>query len=163
MAVAITTARLTLVLQSPAEVLAWVETLPPADRVEVSADWIARVRDTAADDPWSLSFTALERASGVAVGNRGFKGPPDSEGVVELAYGIEPTHRGRGFATEAASGLVEFAFATRQVKVVLAHTKPDGAASKRVLAKCGFRLVGEVVDPEDGRVLRWERGAEVGG
>jgi hypothetical protein len=27
----------------------------------------------------------------------------------------------------------------------------------RVLAKCGFKSLGEVVDPEDGLVGRWER------
>jgi RimJ/RimL family protein N-acetyltransferase len=30
-------------------------------------------------------------------------------------------------------------------------------ASARVLAKCGFRRVGEVIDPEDGLVWRWEK------
>ncbi|HMP59849.1 MAG TPA: GNAT family N-acetyltransferase, partial [Gemmatales bacterium] len=87
-----------------------------------------------------------------------FKGPPDAEGVVELAYGIEPSHRGRGFATEAADALTVFALATGQVRLVRAHTLPTGAASERVLAKCGFRLIGDVVDPEDGLVHRWERG-----
>ena len=69
-AIEIPTARLTLVLQTPDEVLALIEALPPADRAEVSPDWIIRVRATAAGDPWSLSFTALsgraERPSAVA-------------------------------------------------------------------------------------------------
>jgi RimJ/RimL family protein N-acetyltransferase len=82
--------------------------------------------------------------------------------VVELAYGIDPTHRGQGYATEAASALAEFAFADGRVHVVRAHTKPGNEASARVLAKCGFRRIGEVVDPEDGLVDRWERQAEPG-
>jgi RimJ/RimL family protein N-acetyltransferase len=52
---------------------------------------------------------------------------------------------------------VQFAFASGQVRIVRAHTKPDNPASERVLAKCGFRRVGEVIDPEDGLVRRWER------
>jgi RimJ/RimL family protein N-acetyltransferase len=40
--------------------------------------------------------------------------------------------------------------------VVRAHTLPDGLASQRVLAKSGFRFVGEVVEPEDGLVHRYE-------
>lgn len=155
----IPTARLDLVLQTPAEVLAWVETLPPADRAEVSPDWLARVRATAAGDPWALSYTAVERATGASVGACAFKGPPDADGVVEVAYGIDPPHRGRGLATEAAVGLVRFALASGRVRVVRAHTKPDNAASARVLAKCGFRPVGEVTDPEDGLVSRWELAA----
>ena len=157
-AVMIPTASLELVLQTPDEVLAWVASLPPTDRAEVSADWIARVQATEAGDTWALNFSIVERASGSAVGGCGFKGPPDAEGVVEVAYGIDPAHRGRGFATEAARALVEFAFASSRVRLVRAHTKPGNSASTRVLAKCGFRPVGEVMDSEDGLVCRWERG-----
>jgi RimJ/RimL family protein N-acetyltransferase len=156
--VVIPTARLDLVLQTPDQVLAWVESLPAADRAEVSPDWLARVRATAAGDPWALSFTAVERASGSPVGTCAFKGPPDADGVVEVAYGTDPAHRGRGFASEAAGALVEFAFASGRVRLVRAHTKPDNGASKRVLAKCGFHRVGEVMDAEDGLVCRWDRG-----
>ena len=162
-AIVIPTARLDLMLQTPDEVLAWVASLPPADRAEVSPDWVARVRATAAGDPWALSFTAVERASGSAVGNCAFKGPPDADGIVELAYGIDPAHCGRGLATEAAGALAGFALSSGRVRLVRAHTKPDNGASARVLAKCGFRRVGEVMDPEDGLVHRWERGpAELG-
>ena len=157
-AVVVPTASLDLVLQTPDEALAWVASLPPADRAEVSADWIARVRATPLGDPWSLGFTAVERASGSAVGGCLFKGQPDGDGVVEVAYGIDPPHRGRGFATEAVAALASFAFASGRVRLVRAHTKPDGGASMRVLDKCGFRRVGEVTDPEDGLVCRWERG-----
>jgi ribosomal-protein-alanine N-acetyltransferase len=157
-AVVISTERLELVLQTPDEVLAWVASLPPADRAEVSPDWIARVRATAEGDPWSLSFAAVDRATGSTVGGCTFKGPPDADGVVEVAYGIDSPHRGRGFATEAAAALTGFAFDSGLVRLVRAHTKPDNGASARVLAKCGFRLVGEVIDPEDGLVCRWELG-----
>lgn len=153
----IPTARLDLVLQSPDEVLAWVAAMPEADRAEVSSDWLARVRATPAGDPWALSYTAVERATGRPVGGCAFKGPPDAAGVVEVAYGIDPPYRGRGLATEAAAGLVGFASGSGQVRVVRAHTKLDNGASARVLEKCGFKPVGEVIDAEDGVVQRWER------
>jgi [ribosomal protein S5]-alanine N-acetyltransferase len=155
--VVIPTASLDLTLQTPDQVLAWVESLPPADRSEVSPAWIDRVRSTPAGDPWALSYTAIERASGLTVGGCAFKGPPDAAGVVEVAYGTDPAHRGRGFATEVAQALTRFAFASGLVRLVRAHTKPDNAASIRVLEKCGFRRIGEVIDPEDGLVYRWER------
>lgn len=157
-AVVIPTASLDLVLQTPDEVLTWVASLSPSDRSEVSPDWIARVRATQPGDPWALSFTAVERLTGSVVGSCTFKGPPDADGVVEVAYGIDSAYRGRGFATEAAGALASFAFASGRVRLVRAHTKPDNAASARVVAKCGFRQVSEVVDPEDGPVCRWERG-----
>lgn len=157
--VVIPTARLELVLQTPDEVLAWIESMPPADRAEVSPEWIARVRSTDAGDPWALSYQVVERATAAVAGGCAFKGPPDVNGMVELAYGIEPPHRGRGFATEAAGALTAFALAHDRVRIVRAHTRSDNAASARVLEKCGFRRVGEVIDPEDGPVIRWELGA----
>jgi RimJ/RimL family protein N-acetyltransferase len=156
-AVVIPTTRLDLVLQTPDEVLARIEAMPPADRAEVSPDWLARVRSTPAGDPWALAFDVIERETGSSVGSCGFKGPPDTDGMVEIAYGIEPDQRGRGYATEAASALTRFAFAAGRVRLVRAHTKPDNPASERVLAKCGFGRIEEVVDPEDGLVCRWEK------
>jgi [ribosomal protein S5]-alanine N-acetyltransferase len=152
----ISTASLDLVLQTPEEVLAVVEALPPADRAEVSPEWVTRVRSIAAGDPWALAFKIVERASRSVIGSCAFKGPPDANGIVEISYGIVATHRGRGFATEATNGLTRFAFASGRVQLVCAHTKPDNGASARVLAKCAFHLVGEVSDPEDGIVHRWE-------
>ena len=37
-----------------------------------------------------------------------------------------------------------------------AHSRPENLASARVLEKSGFRRVGQVIDPEDGLVCRWE-------
>lgn len=150
--------RLDLVLQTPAEALAWVESLPPEVRAEVSPAWIERVRSTRPGDPWSLGYTLIERARRVSVGGCAFKGPPDAHGVVELGYGIDEEHRGRGYATEAAAALARFALADGRVEIVRAHTKLDNDASARVLEKCGFTKLGKVVDPEDGLVWRWERG-----
>jgi [ribosomal protein S5]-alanine N-acetyltransferase len=155
----IPTARLIMVLQTPSEVLAWVESLPPAERSEFSPDWLARVQATEPGDPWVLSFQLVAQASGSTVGGCGFKGPPDAEGVVEVAYGIDALHRSHGYATEAARALTDFAFASGQVRLVRAHTKPGNGASERVLEKCGYQRLGEVMDPEDGAVLRWERTA----
>jgi RimJ/RimL family protein N-acetyltransferase len=52
---------------------------------------------------------------------------------------------------------MRYAFASGQVRVVRAHTLPELNASARALTKCGFKRVGEVVDPEDGLVWRWEK------
>ena len=160
-ALVIPTDHLDLVLQTPEETLAFVEAMSPEDRAEVSPDWLARVRATPAGDPWALGFSVVERASGAAIGGCAFKGPPDADGMVEVAYGIDPGHRCRGYATEAAAALTEFAFTDGRVRVVRAHSKPENEASARVLVKCGFGRVGEVIDPEDGPVLRWERVREI--
>jgi len=155
------TQRLRLVLQTTEEVLAWVEALSPAVKAEISPEWLERVRASTAADPWTHGLLMIDRVSGTAIGSCGYKGRPDSDEVVEIAYGVDVDYQGHGYATEAALALVTFAFGSGQVRLVCAHTKPDNGASMRVLTKCGFERVGEVIDPEDGLVWRWEvkRGA----
>ncbi len=150
------TKRLKLVLQSPADVRAMIEGLSPSERAEVSPDWLARAEAATSADPWIHGFALVHRSSDLVVGTGGFKGPPADDGIVEIAYGVSPGHREKGYATEAAQALTAFALASDQVRVVRAHTLPEPSASTRVLTKCGFRCVGEVVDPEDGLVWRWE-------
>ncbi|HEU4995843.1 MAG TPA: GNAT family N-acetyltransferase [Gemmatimonadaceae bacterium] len=152
----IQTENLELVLKSLESVLASIEALSAADRAQVSPVWLARVRAATAPDPWLHGFRMIHRGSGTVIGQCGYKGPPDSDGVVEIAYGVDPAHQGRGYATEAAWAMTQYAFDSGVVRVVRAHTLPRESASTRVLTKCGFRFLGDVVDPEDGPVWRWE-------
>jgi len=124
---------------------------------EVSPDWVAHLREASGPDPWTLGFAVVHRDDDRVIGSAAFKGAPDDDGVVEIAYGIAPSYEGRGYATEAAKALVAFALERVDVTSIRAHTKPENDASGRVLAKSGFQQVGEVVDPEDGLVWRWER------
>jgi RimJ/RimL family protein N-acetyltransferase len=150
----IDTPRLRLVLESTAAVLARIDAMDPADRAEVSPEWLARMRNSP-PSPWTHGFAVMDRKTNAVVGMCAFKGPPDADGIVEIAYGIEPPHRGRGYAKEAAGALTEFAVRAGARRIT-AHTLPDNSASARVLKHCGFEYVGEVVDPEDGLVWRWE-------
>jgi RimJ/RimL family protein N-acetyltransferase len=124
---------------------------------EVSPHWLERLRRAVGPDPWVFGFAVIHRDDQCVIGAASFKGPPDDDGVVEIAYGIVPAYQGNGYATEAAAALVEFAMERVEVCTIRAHTMPDGNASMRVLVKAGFQLVGDVVDEEDGLVCRWER------
>lgn len=134
-----------------------IESMPEHDRGQVSADWLAQLRSSREPDPWTHTFQIKHRANSTVLGTCGFKGPP-VVGIVELAYGVSPDHQGNGYATEAAMRLVEFAFSQPNVCLIKAHTLPGAEASQRVLTKCGFRHVGDAIDPDDGPVARFERG-----
>jgi ribosomal-protein-alanine N-acetyltransferase len=152
----ILTENLRLLLQTREEVLARIEAMSASDRAEVSPEWLARVKASTSADPWIHGFAVMHRASGTVIGSCGYKSPPGREALVEIAYGIDPKYRGRGYATEAARALIAVAFGSGLVRLVCAHTRPEESASTRVLTKCRFQRVGEVVDPEDGLVWRWE-------
>jgi RimJ/RimL family protein N-acetyltransferase len=138
---------------------------------DVSPDFLARLAAATVPDPWAFfGFAVVHCSDQLVIGTCGFKGRPapddaDIQGesarevrrFVEIGYGIVPEYRCHGFATEAARALVAYAAADGRAKVVRAHTLPESNASTRVLTKCGFNKIGEVIDPDDGLVWRWER------
>jgi [ribosomal protein S5]-alanine N-acetyltransferase len=122
-----------------------------------SADFMARLRAATAPDPWNFGFAVVHKIDNRMIGFGSFTGPPNSEGAVEIAYGIAPDYQNKGYATEVAALLVNFAGREPSVKTICAHTLPETNASTRVLQKSGFQKTGEVVDSENNLVWRWER------
>ena len=124
----------------------------------VGEQTVAMLQRTGATIPWT-GYLAVDRAHQIIVGTCSFTAAPDPEGIVEIAYFTFPPFEGRGYATAMAAGLVELAEGTTGIRRVRAHTLPEGNASTRILEKLRFERVGEAVDPEAGRVWRWERNA----
>lgn len=122
-----------------------------------SPEYLERIRSATEADVWRDGFAVLQTEENIIIGTCGFRSPPDERGIVEIGYGIAPTFQGQGYATEAARLITIFAFGSGQVTRVIAHTLAGPNASTRVLEKCGFRNEGEIIDPEDGLVWRWER------
>lgn len=86
-----------------------------------------------------------------AVGMGGFHGPPDEAGQVEIGYSMLPTFREQGLATEAVEALLGWARKQGGAGEVRADTLAHLYASRRVLEKTGFKLVGE--RKQDGQVI----------
>src|SRR5204863_5466253 len=79
----------------------------------------------------------------------------------ELGYWIAPPLWGRGLMTEAAQAVMRCGFETIGLHKITVGCLADNAASRRVIEKLGFRLVGRREDDvwRDGRwwsVLRYE-------
>jgi [ribosomal protein S5]-alanine N-acetyltransferase len=110
------------------------------------------------DRPWWTPRLMILNSAAEVIGLIGFKGPP-SDDAVEVGYSVAPVYQKRGFATEALCAIAGHAFRFGEVRIIRAHTMPQTSPSTRVLEKSGFRKAGDVIDPEDGPVWRWERTA----
>jgi len=111
------------------------------------------VTEAATEAGWG-SYVFVRRADRLLVGFGGYYGPPGEDGSVALGYSVVEGEQGKGYATEAAGGLVERAFDDARVQRVMGDTLPDRGPSIRVLEKLGFELVGP---PDAEGVLHYVR------
>ncbi len=119
---------------------------------------LARLREDPTVGTWWLYYIVLEQEKNpLVVGAVGYKGPPDSEGTVEVGYGVLPEFQRRGIASEATMGLIANAFEHAVVKRVIAETLPELVASIGVMEKCGLVFIGE---GSEARVIRYELSRE---
>ena len=169
---AINTERLTLAPITPEHIAAFFRSrteLGSLLGVEVPADWPVfpegmeywrEKSDKLIRDAGWAGYLFIHRKDGRVVGDGGFKGPPDDEGIVETGYAIIPEYRGKGLATEAEQALINWAFSHPEVKFVTAETLTNGKDSMRVLEKLGMAYMGVRADPKDGAVFLWRLSRE---
>jgi [ribosomal protein S5]-alanine N-acetyltransferase len=94
------------------------------------------------------------RESGTMVGHAGFHGPPGTTGLddpakVEIGYSVFPAFRGRGYATEAAAALMDWAEGEGIHRFVFS-IGPWNEPSLAIARKLGFVQTGEHWDEQDG-------------
>jgi len=104
--------------------------------------------------PWWM-YLFMHTADKALVGQGGFKGAADESGMVEIGYSIAPAYRNRGLATEAAQGMIDYAFSHPHINFVDAHTLAEVNPSTRALEKVGMKFIEALSDPEHGQVWHW--------
>jgi RimJ/RimL family protein N-acetyltransferase len=70
----------------------------------------------------------------------------ETHGTSEIAYWIVPDAWGNGYASEAVSLMVEYAFEERRLHKVAAHVLADNEGSQAVLERTGFEREGRFRD-----------------
>ena len=107
-------------------------------------------------EPW-LPRALGVRATGEMAGYIGFHTPPDPDylrplcpGAVEFGYTVFPEFRRRGYASEAALGLMAWARREHHVPAFVVSVSPTNAPSLALIAKLGFRRIGSHLDEVDG-------------
>jgi [ribosomal protein S5]-alanine N-acetyltransferase len=98
------------------------------------------VREARAGNPafWAL----IERESGDLIGDAGIGLIEGIGPEFELGYTLGPRWWGRGYATEAARAVRDYALGPLALPEVLALVRPANAASINVLEKIGMERVG---------------------
>lgn len=128
---------------------------PPAPFESGAFEWAAK---NLAHDPegqgwygWAILANEGERAPPRLVGIAALVGRPDEEGEVELAFGLLPEFRGRGFAQETVRALAAWAFANAARRVIV-HLDAEDALAAHTLAQSGFA---DTREPPYPGVARW--------
>ncbi len=150
--------QLSTLLEEPncSEINGWL--LPKEEEIAPHF-WLEIVRDRINQDPengfWWFPWLII--ADNLVVGMGGFKGSPNTNGVVEIGYGIIPSQQKRGFATQAVNLLLQEGFYKAGIQTIEACTTPSNFASWRVLERNQFVKIGSKIDPEDGEVWIWQK------
>lgn len=107
---------------------------PNASFAEVAPRIAALLLEEPSLEEWHRLI--VSRATRRIIGEIGFKYLP-REGATEVGYGICPSARGRGLATEALRAMCNFAFA-KGVNAIHADCLWENLASAAVLHRAGF-------------------------
>ncbi|MGL5011640.1 MAG: GNAT family N-acetyltransferase [Paracoccaceae bacterium] len=128
---------------------------PPAFHTPATRSMFRRL--IAGQPAGSVFISYYITADGTPIGTCGFKGPPDTQGMVEIGYAVVPSHQRQGHASTAIRQLLALAFADPRVTCVTAQTIPSLTASQRTVITCGFTLTQLRPDPDHGEVLTYTR------
>jgi RimJ/RimL family protein N-acetyltransferase len=128
----------------------WHPEYPFADEI----DPLRGLAVSTSPHPVFTMYMVRRRADGLAIGGLGFIGAPDDCGRIEFGYGLIPSARGAGLATEAVRAALEFV-REHGALVAIAYTHTANIASRRVLEKSGMIATHRVGDSvRFSRVLR---------
>jgi ribosomal-protein-alanine N-acetyltransferase len=88
----------------------------------------------------------IHKEDNMIMGDMGFKGGPNDEGIIDLGYSIVPSYQGKGYATEMGKAMVDWGISQPNVNRVIAACNPDNFASIQVLEKIGFKITNKTED-----------------
>ncbi|MFJ9691736.1 GNAT family N-acetyltransferase [Kitasatospora sp. NPDC101183] len=88
------------------------------------------------------TYQILLRENDRVIGGADFHGPADETGTVTIGYGLVPSARGHGYASEALRELLRFARA-RGITRVKGDADLDNHASHHVMTAAGMHPTGE--------------------
>jgi len=89
-------------------------------------------------------FGMWEKASGKYVGETYLANADWDVPCIEMGYFLVKANTGKGYATEAARAVIQFAFERLKVTRIELQVAAGNTASARVAERCGFKLEGRL-------------------
>jgi len=91
-----------------------------------------------ADQQKALRFTIFEKASNHIIGSCGFNMFDFDHAITEIGYDLAKVHWGKGYATEAITALIDYAFTNLAMNTIVAKVEAANINSIKVLKKLNF-------------------------
>jgi [ribosomal protein S5]-alanine N-acetyltransferase len=114
-------------------------TIPPDLKEALEGTILPHVADPQKNYLYSTLWTLISKAENKMVGDLCFFGEPNQEGEIEIGYGTYDEFQNKGYMTEAVGGMIEWAKAQPNVRVIIADSTKNNKASLRVLEKNNFK------------------------
>jgi RimJ/RimL family protein N-acetyltransferase len=129
-------------LRSDPEVTRYFETIKSVTEEETKA-WVrGTIHHNSLDPRSSYNLAIIRQSDHKILGWIGI-GQADGEAtsVLDFGYAILPTYWGCGYATEALSGIVDFAFEQLNTEQIFGECDRNNLASARVMENAGLRRI----------------------
>ena len=120
---------------SDAENTKYMVFLPNESISETKAFLLACEHEWAKSTPAFYEFAILK--DGVHIGAVGIY-TNERKDTAELGWILNPSYHNRGYATEAARAVMDFAKTELNIRRFVAHCDTENAASRKVMEKLGF-------------------------
>ena len=101
------------------------------------------------------SWMIIKKDTLEVIGDVGFKGFNNEEGNIDLGYGIIKEERRKGYAVEAVSEIIQWAFTTTIVKNITANCLIENIDSIHLLNKFNF-----IQDRIENEMIYWRLSVE---
>ena len=112
-------------------------------------NWIRWVKERNDEGRLIIIFYIWLTQLNLCIGRVYIHSKPELNGEVEIAYSINEEQRNKGYATEAAKAVVQYAFEKAAQEVLVAIVKPDNIPSRRVIEKLCFTNHGIRIIPDE--------------
>jgi ribosomal-protein-alanine N-acetyltransferase len=155
-AIILETERLILRRQQPSDVTPLVDLWADPDVTRYMGgprdrDWLRPEFEKTAEEPFAERYDlwpVVEKETGRVVGHCGLlEKDVGGNAEIELTYVFARSAWGKGYATEIARALKDYAFDELGIERLIALIEPENVASERVAQKVGMRFDREVLRP----------------